>query len=55
MTNPKTSAKKPARSTRDPVALGPGIHAATIELQEGASFRVKLLDGQRACAATSPE
>ena len=50
MTNPKMSAKKPARSTRDPVALGPGIHAATIELQEGASFRVKLLDGQRVVA-----
>lgn len=50
MANPRTSPKKQARSTVAPAPLGPGIHAATVELKEGASYRAKLLNGQRVTA-----
>lgn len=32
----------------EPVALGPGLHAATIELALGASYRVRTISGARA-------
>lgn len=50
MANPRTSPKKQPRSTVPSAALGPGIHAAMVELNEGASYRVKLLDGRRVTA-----
>ena len=49
MTNPKASPRKTAPAGRV-VALGPGIHPATVELKSSASYHVKLLDGRRARA-----
>jgi hypothetical protein len=36
-------------------ALGRGIHAATIELQDGDTYRVKLLSGERCTATAAPD
>ena len=52
MATPKAPRKTaPAGRT---AALGPGIHAATVVLKNGASCRVKLLDGRRARATLAP-
>jgi hypothetical protein len=52
MATPKAP-RKTAPTSRA-AALGPGIHAATVELKNGASYRVKLLDGRRAKATLAP-
>jgi hypothetical protein len=52
MATPKAP-RKTAPASRT-AALGPGIHAATVELKNGASYRVKLLDGRRAKATVAP-
>jgi hypothetical protein len=49
MAKPKSSARKQALKGT-PAALGAGIHAATVELKEGASYHLKLLDGRRTMA-----
>ncbi len=54
MTDPKTPPRKRASSSRRPEALGPGIHAAILELRDGTSYRVKVLSGRRATATPAP-
>src|SRR6185437_16077579 len=49
MASTKGPSRKPA-PTSGTMSLGPGCHAATIELKNGASYRVKLLDGRQAKA-----
>jgi hypothetical protein len=49
MANPKAS-RRTVRERTVPAPLGAGIHAATVELRDGASYRVRLLDGRRATA-----
>ncbi|MEJ7732199.1 MAG: hypothetical protein WKG00_23710 [Polyangiaceae bacterium] len=41
------TATKRIGSTRAPARLGPGLHAVTIEMRAGASFRVRTLKGTR--------
>lgn len=50
MANPRASAQRQSHDTSPSAALGPGIHAATVELKEGASYSVKLLHGRRLTA-----
>lgn len=54
MAGPKTRLKKRGSTSPRQEALGAGIHAATIELRDGESYRVKLLSGRRATATPAP-
>jgi len=49
MATTKETSRRPTPTSRTTL-LGPGCHAATIELKTGAAYRVKLLDGRRAKA-----
>jgi hypothetical protein len=51
MAKPKLStSRKTARTVKEPAHLGPGVHAAIIELNLGASYQVRLLNGVRTTA-----
>lgn len=51
MAKPKLStSRKTASTAREPALLGPGVHAALIELNLGASYQVRLLSGARTTA-----
>ncbi len=49
MASTKGTSRRPIPTSRT-TPLGPGCHAATIELKTGTAYRVKLLDGRRAKA-----
>jgi len=51
MAKPKlSSSRNTARAASAPLPLGPGVHAAIIELNLGASFQLRLLSGARTTA-----
>jgi hypothetical protein len=51
MAKPKLStSRKIARTGKEPAFLGPGVHAAMIELNLGACYQVRLLHGARTTA-----